>query len=485
MKRNKFSLSNYKLLTANMGELVPIGLQEVLPGDVFKHSTSLLMRLSPLLAPVMHPTQVQIHHWFVPNRIVWDDWEDFITGGETGADASTFPTITTPASTGFAVGSLADYLGVPTGVPDIPVSALPFRAYATIWNEYFRDQDLQTTPATVDTTDGADTTTNTDLLYSNWEKDYFTTARPTSQKGSQVTLPLGSTAPVTVSGATTGTYTAANIKLDGTTDPRSIEVTGGTALEQVTWLADLSSATGIPVNTLRLSIAAQKYEETMLRYGGRYAEYCRSQFGIAPLDARLQRPEYLAGGRQTIQFSEVLQTGVDSTDAGLGDMGGHGIAALKSNNYVKVFQEHGFVITTMTVRPKAIYADGLFRHWSRTAKEDFFQKQYAHVGMQDVLNKEVYMGHTTPNGTFGYQDRYDEYRRSPSSISGDFRTTLDHWHLGRLFSSDPALNETFIKGNSISKRIFADQTDDVLWVMAHHKIGARRCIPKVGTPSGL
>lgn len=482
MKRNKFSLSNYKLLTANMGELVPIGLQEVLPGDVFKHSTSLLMRLSPLLAPVMHPCQVQIHHWFVPNRIVWDDWEDFITGGETGADNSTFPYITTPASTGFAVGSLADYLGVPTGVPDIQVNALPFRAYATIFNEYFRDQDLQTTPAVVDTTDGSDTTTNTSLLYSNWEKDYFTTARPTSQKGSEITLPLGTTAPVDAYGVTSGNVTQLSA---GSGPSYSVKSDVESVSQDIEFIADLSAATGIPINTLRLSIAAQKYEETMLRYGGRYAEYCRSQFGIAPLDARLQRPEYLAGGRQTIQFSEVLQTGVDSTDAGLGDMGGHGIAALKSNNYLKVFQEHGFVITTMTVRPKAIYADGLFRHWSRTTKEDFFQKQYAHVGMQEVKNKEVYMAHTTPEGTFGYQDRYDEYRRAPSSISGDFRTTLDHWHLGRLFSSDPALNETFIKGNSISKRIFADQTDDVLWIMAHHKIGARRCLPKVGTPSGL
>ena len=195
MKRSKFSLSNYKLLSMDMGELVPIGLTEVLPGDSIQHATNALVRAAPLLAPVMHPVHVNIHHWFVPHRLIWEDWEDFITGGPDGLDASEHPTITTPASTGFAVGSLADYLGVPTGVPDIEVSALPFRAYAAIFNEWYRDQDLVSELA-LDISSGADTTTSTALQVGMWEKDYFTSARPWEQKGPAITVPLGTEAPV-------------------------------------------------------------------------------------------------------------------------------------------------------------------------------------------------------------------------------------------------------------------------------------------------
>ena len=191
-KRNKFSLSNYKLLTGKMGELLPIGLTEVIPGDTIQQATSALIRATPLTAPVMHPVKVRIHHWFVPNRIIWNDWENFITGGPDGNNSSTFPTIDVSSS---AVGSLADYLGIPTGVTSLVASALPFRAYALIWNEFYRDQDLDT-ELTVDLTDGTDTTTNTTLKNVSWEKDYFTSARAWEQKGTEVTLPLGTTAPV-------------------------------------------------------------------------------------------------------------------------------------------------------------------------------------------------------------------------------------------------------------------------------------------------
>lgn len=491
MKRSKFSLSNYKLLSCDMGELVPIGLTEVLPGDSIQQATNALVRAAPLLAPVMHPVHVNIHHWFVPHRLIWEDWEDFITGGPDGLDASEHPTITTPASTGFAVGSLADYLGVPTGVPDIEVSALPFRAYAFIFNEWYRDQDL-VSPLALDVASGADSTTSVALQVGMWEKDYFTSARPWEQKGPAITVPLGTTAPVSGIGFN-GNPTASSLAVRQT-DPLSdatwtggsypadnpgvvIKGDGGGASSKPEIYADLSQASAVTVNVLREALALQRYEEARARYGSRYTEYLR-YLGVTSSDGRLQRPEYLGGGKETIQFSEVLQTAEGSNP--VGEMRGHGISAVRSNRYRRFFEEHGFVVTLMTVRPKTIYADGLFRHWNRRTKEDYWQAELQFIGQQEVLNKELYMAHTTPEGVFGYQDRYDEYRRQPSSISGEFRSsTLNHWHFARLFSGDPALNSDFVSCVP-TERTFAVPSEDVLYVMAKHKIAARRLVAQTG-----
>lgn len=485
MKRAKFSLSNTKLLSCDMGELVPIGLTEVLPGDTFQHSTSAMLRCSPLLAPVMHPVHVQVHHWFVPNRLVWEDWEDFITGGPDGLDASEFPTIAMPASTGAAVGSLADYLGVPPGIADLEVSALPFRGYALIWNEFYRDQDLQTELA-ISLASGADSTTSTALKNSGWAKDYFTSARPWEQKGASITIPLGDTAPLENFGsdyslsriASTGaTTTAANNMMTGVTGG----INNGTVALQVdvspNMRADLSGASAVTVNVLREAMALQRYQEARARYGSRYTEYLR-YLSVRSSDARLQRPEYLGGGRQTIQFSEVLQTAEGSNP--VGEMRGHGIGALRSNRYRRFFEEHGYVYTFLTVRPKGIYMQGLPRTWNRRIKEDYWQVELQHIGQQEVLNKELYAGHATPDGTFGYQDRYDEYRRQESTVSGEFRTSaLDFWHMARDFSTDPALNSTFVECVP-PDRSFAVPSEDVLYVMAKHSIQARRLVARTG-----
>jgi hypothetical protein len=483
MKRSKFSLSNYKLLTTDMGELTPIGLTEVLPGDTIQQATSALVRVSPLLAPVMHPVQVRIHHWFVPHRIIWDNWENFITGGPDGYNDSEFPTITMPADGGASVGSLADYLGVPTGVNSLEVSALPFRAYALIWNEWYRDQDLQTKLA-ISTADGNDTTTSIALQNCAWEKDYFTSARPWTQKGPEVTLPLGTTAPI-YSDATISGESAAISVYSTTQSAQKKLYAGGTYLEMNNTNAngvgalytDLANATAASVNDLREAFAIQRYEEARARYGSRYTEYLR-YLGVRSSDARLQRPEYLGGGKQTIQFSEVLQTGVttDGDDQeGVGNLKGHGIAALRSNRYRRFFEEHGYIITVMSVKPKTIYSQGLPRTWNRRTKEDFFQKELQHIGQQEVLNKELYASHSSPDGIFGYQDRYDEYRRTESTIAGEFRTTLDYWHYARIFASQPALNADFVKAVP-TKRVNAVQSEDVLWIMANHSIQARRLV---------
>lgn len=494
MKRSKHSLSNFKLLSCDMGELVPIGLTEVLPGDSIQQSTNLLLRTMPLLAPVMHPVDVRVHHWFVPHRLTWESWEDFITGGSDGMDDSVFPTITldytagSPPTGSGVVGGLADYLGCPPEIDGLEVSALPFRAYALIFNEWYRDQDLVTPLAFTDA-DGADSTTSTALARIGWEKDYFTSARPWEQKGPAITIPLGSAAPVVgldqnitmhnnvdatartiqmLDGAG-GNVLRANAAPSGSAPARW----DNTALE-----ADLSGVSGITVNLLREAMALQRYEENRARFGSRYVEYLR-YIGVRSSDARLQRPEYLGGGRQTIQFSEVLAT-AEGEDLTVGDMKGHGIAGMRSNRYRRFFEEHGYIISLLSVRPKTIYAQGLARTWNRRTKEDFWQQELQHIGQQAVLNKEVYAAHTDPDDTFGFQDRYDEYRRQESSVAGEFRTSeLDYWHMARVFESDPALNGTFVECLP-TERVFPVQTQDVLYVMARHSIQARRLVAATG-----
>jgi len=484
VKRSKHSLSNTKLLSGNMGKLIPIGLTEVLPGDTIQQATNLLVRCSPLLTPVMHPVHVKIDHWYVPHRLVWDDWENFITGGPDGLNASTFPTYTINSGSGFAVGSLGDYFGLPTGVDDIAVSALPFRGYSKIWNEHYRDEDLETA-LTIDTTDGADTTTNTTLQNVTWEKDYFTSARPWTQKGPEISLPLGTEATVRTA-VTAGNAIAIQksddsyVSMSTAGAPAAVTVGASSLTGSSKMFADLSTASAATINELREAFALQRYEEARARYGSRYTEYLR-YLGIRSSDARLQRPEYLGGGKQVIQFSEVLQTGVDSADEGVGTLRGHGIGAARSNRYRRYFEEHGYVFTLMSVRPKTMYSQGIPRHFLRATKEDFWQKELQFIGQQEVLNKELYAAHASPNGVFGYQDRYDEYRRIPSTIAGEFRATLDEWHFARKFASDPTLNGDFVKCVP-TEEPFAVPANDVLWIMAQHSIQARRLVAKHGTP---
>lgn len=471
MKRQKHNLSNYKLTTLNMGQLVPVQVQEVLPGDSMQLETSALVRCSPMLAPVMHPTTIRLHHWFVPNRVLWDGWEDFITGGPNNDNADTIPQITLTQE--MIDTQLPDYMGIPPTV-DLKVNALPFRAYNLIYNEFYRDQDLQTTLNTPD---------QVELMNIAWGKDYFTTARPWSQKGLDLTLPMGTSAPVI---ADDPDYQNMFLDINGL-PAKMIKQTDqsltGEALNAQSYyspnlVADLADATGVTAIQFREFFALQRYAEARSQYGSRYTEYLR-YLGVTPSDARLQRPEYLGGGKSNLQFSEVLTTyDNESTSTPAGSMKGHGISALRSRKTRKYFEEHGTVITLMSVLPKSIYQDGVQKNWLKLDKEDYFQKELQSIGQQTVLQGEIDASDPlTIEDTFGYTDRYNEYTWTPSQISGLFRTTLDFWHMGRKFETPPALNSDFIKCNP-TKRIFAEQTQTPLWCMINNRVSARRMVKK-------
>lgn len=511
MKRRPFNLSNYKLLSMNMGQLVPVGCVEVLPGDTFNHSTNALIRCNPMVAPPMHPVDARLHHVYVPTRLVWDEFEDMITGGPDGTAAPVHPTINSGA--GFAVGSLHDYLGVPPLVANRDVSALPARACARAWNDLFRDQDLDT-PLVIDVGSGPDTTTNINLQYVRWGKDYFTTARPWEQKGPAVTIPLTGNAPVTghapVMGLGTDSGSAsaavANVRQsDGSTSNLPVAYKTGTSAltfamtgavgstngnpaifadadeTNSTMEADMSGVSGISVPDLRLALSLQTYEEARAMYGSEYVDYL-NYLGVRSSDARLQRTEYLGGGSQTVTFSEVLGT-VNNDDTDVGQLGGHGVTAMRSNAYTRFFEEHGFVISFLVVSPKSIYADGCPKMFNRRTKYDYWQKETQWIGQQEILNKELYLAGASPDGVFGYGDRYREYREQPSMIAGEFRTTLNYWHFARMFSSAPALNTAFVSMADVPERPFADQTSNTLLVMAKHRLGARRLVTKNTQPS--
>lgn len=489
MKRNLFSLSHKVNLSCDQGELVPIGLVDVLPGDIFRHGTSIFIRLAPMLAPVFSQMNVTVFQFFVPTRIVWDDFEKFITGGPDGDDASVAPYI--DLSAGIAVGSLSDYFGVPpgfTGSGLSRVSAIPYRAYAKIFNEWMRDEDLDT-ELVVSTASGADATTNTTLQNIRWEKDYFTSARPFEQKGPAVTIPVGSLAPV-IAGPDASAGTDFSILNPAIGAGQKKMASGGTFLQSTATAADagdralyanLAAVTGIPVTELRLANALQRFMEMSSHRGSRYVEYLLSRFGVRSSDARLQRPELLSRSKQVVQISEVLAT-AEGTNTDVGDLKGHGIGAMRSNRYMRMFEEHGYVLTLMAVQPKTFYPQGLARHWSRADKYDYFQPETQFIGDQEILNKEIYAGAASPNGTFGWTPRYDEYRGIFNRIAGEFRqTSLDFWHQARIFGSEPALNSAFVTSDP-TERIFAVPSQDVLYVQANHSLQARRVLAKHGTP---
>lgn len=504
-RRSTFGLSHYRLFSAKMGYIYPIACYEVLPGDTFRQSTSLFLRLAPLVTPVMHPVHVKIHSWYVPYRLLWEDWEDFRTRGPEGTDASEVPYITAPSG-GFPVGSLADYLGIPTGIEGLTVNAFAFRAYNYIFNENYRDERVQDELPWV-MTGGADTTTSTALAPSPWGRDYFTTASPTPQTGPEVTIPvnMGDAGMPTLTGKVrgngvptfstpSGSVPAGGLNAGSAGSP-SGEVTivrsgKSGAFQPLTWKdpklsVDIDYTPGkasigsINIADWREAMAMQRFEETRSLWGARYNEFLMDM-GIRPSDARLQLPEYLGGGRQTIQFSEVLQTAPGGEDP-VGALKGHGIGAMRTNRFRRFFEEDGIVLTFAMVRPIGVYMQGLHKMWSRRSFAEFYNYQFEHLSQQPVYTRELYAGVTDKDKVFGYQNIYDDYRSIPSQVSGEMRTVLNSWHMARDFSNEPVLNGDFMTSPP-TNRIFAAQQNDTLYCMAHHTIHSRRLLPRFGDP---
>ena len=508
--RNLFDLSHENKLTCEMGKLVPILCEEILPGDTFRVSTDMVVRMAPMLAPIMHNVNVYTHFFFVPNRLIFDKWEDFITGGADGNDSTVAPYMTTPSG-GFSVSSLADYLGVPTGIGNAKISALPFRAYAKIYNDYYRDENLQT-EVPLSTAAGADTTTSTALLTRCWQHDYFTSALPWTQRSTTgaVKLPLGSTAPIKGTGKAIGltdgtndyglgTYSTkyeaiaqasvfnANVgttvsPLSAASQSKAIGVT--TDASKSGMVADLSTATAADVNDIRYAFQVQRFLEKMARTGARYTEVILSHFAVKSSDSRLQRAEYLGGGRSPIAISDVLQTSADDDQpTPLATMAGHGYSAQRSHQFKRFFEEHGWLIGIMSIMPRSTYQQGLAKKWTRDTRFSYYWPVFSHLGEQAIHNREIYLqGTSADDGIFGYQPRYQEYRKRYSEVHGDFRSSLNFWHLGRVFTQLPVLNSDFVKCIP-STRIFAVTSGtDHMWVDLYHNIKALRPIPKYGDP---
>lgn len=465
--RSVFDLSYEKKFTCDMGQLIPILADEMVPGDVFSFGNDIVVRFQPLVAPILHEINAYVHYFFIPYRLLWDDWEDFISGGVDGDFADPIPRW---YPNNFSKYSLWDYLGFPT-VDVIGASPLDFpkRAYNLVYNEYYRDENL---------VPELDITLNEDIKNRAWEKDYFTAALPWQQRGTAPALPISGVTsatwgPALISGANTLMYDAATNRPKSSADKSFLEAN----------TVDFADAATFDVADLRLAFQIQKWLERNARAGARYTEFLRSHFGVAPRDDRLNRPEYIGGSKSPVIVSEVLQTSSTDGTSPQGNLAGHGLVA--DGTFVGKYhaQEYGMILGILSIMPRSAYSQGIDRQWLRESKYDFYFPEFANLSEQAIFRCEIYAddGQDDNKKIFGYQGRYDEMRVKRNMVCADMRDTFNYWHLGREFSAAPELNATFITCIP-SKRIFAVPTEPGLIVNFRNNIKAIRPLPIVSNP---
>jgi len=504
--RSVFNRSHGYKTTFDSGDIVPFYVDEALPGDSFNLSATIFARMSTPIYPIMDNMFLDVFYFSVPLRLIWDNFQKFM--GETvdpyDPESSTdyeVPQIVASSSTGFTVGSLSDYFGLPTGINSLSVASFWHRAYNLIYNEWFRPQDICDS-VVVDKDDGPDAITDYVLLKRAKRHDYFTSCLPWPQKGPGVELPLGSSAPVLGIGKVTQVFAETAINAytsagSSQTLPFASYVNQATNNEK--WLlegtaasgfpnirADLSNATAATINSLRQAFQLQRMYERDARGGTRYTEIIRSHFGVVSPDARLQRPEYLGGTTSPVVFSSVPQTSESNTTP-QGTLAAYATLACHGAGFTKSFTEHCVVLGLMCVRADLTYQQGLPRMFSRKTRWDFYWPGFAHLGEQAVLNKEIYcQNDANDDKVFGYQERYAEYRYHPSKITGKFRSTystpLDAWHLSQEFSGLPTLSPAFINEDVPMARILAVDTEPDFLMDSYIKCNCTRPMPVYSVP---
>lgn len=508
-QRSTFDLSHEKRISSRIGKLTPVLVTETMPNDTFYGSTEVLVKLAPLIAPIFHRLNLYIHYFFVPMRLLWEDWEMFITGGRLGNEV-TSPPVPPWFDVGSTLadnadfldkGSLADYMGIPN-IPDADVGlwtgrkfdAMPFAAFYRCWYDYYRDRNFTADTTILPMASGG--LAAGELLttrYRCWEHDYFTSALPFTQRGVEVLMPLEGTGTIIRQanypagpGLQTGTV---NLSIPGAPGTEGIlEDQFGVAAEVVLDSSDIS------INDLRRAVRLQEWLERNALAGSRYNESIMAHFGRKTSDSRLQRAEYLGGGKAVIQISEINTTAYSEDAASEvvppGNPAGRGSTYADTNRFSYNCEEHGFVIGILSVMPTSAYMQGLPRMFqNRNTFLDYPWPSFAHLGEQEVFDNEVFMDPTsvpadrTAQPLFGYQSRYSDWKHIPSSSHGDFRSTLDMWHMTRLFAAQPNLGEDFVTfDDELQDRVFNVSGVDTLWMYIYNKLNVKRSLPYFGTP---